>query len=77
MKIVLDLNDVGDYHVDTIKEWLFELFKNELIESKGAISNEEIWVNGSSDEEDIKRHNDNIECYKEYIDILEDAISQT
>ena len=50
-----------------IKEWLTDLYEGELEEVKSAISNERVWVLGSSTREEELMHRNNIfelEVYK-------------
>ena len=76
MKIILDLSEVDDYNIDTIKEWLKMLFEEEISNAKGDIDNNEIWKNGSSNDEEIFSHESNITCNEEYISVLRNALKQ-
>lgn len=55
---------------EIIKEWLCNLFNNEIDEVKGSIENERIWANGSLDDEAINCHGENVERYEKYLEIL-------
>lgn len=63
-----NIETAADY--ETVKIWLEELFNNELMEVQGSISNENIFLLGSKDEESQKCHARNIETLGEYFNIL-------
>lgn len=60
---------------ETIKIWLEELYKKEIEEAKGAISNEHLWELGY-DGEESNPHTENIEVLKEYIEVLEEKLAE-
>lgn len=51
---------------ETIKEWLKELYIEEIKQEEGTIKNERLWANGCEGEE-AQMHIDNIELHEEYI----------
>lgn len=61
---------------DLTKEWLKELYSNEIEETKGSISNERLWEKGYGfpDENGWNPHTDNIKTLEEYIEVLEGLI---
>lgn len=61
---------------ETIKIWLEKLYKNEIQEVRGTISNEHIWELGYNGQEPINPHTENIEVLKEYIKILEAKLEE-
>jgi len=54
-----------------ISEWLKAMYDAEIAETKGSISNERLWANGSPDEQTAQMHLDNIEELERYIETLE------
>jgi len=51
---------------EMIKFWLSNLYKDELENVVGTISNMELWVKGSNDDEEAKMFEENIEQLQEY-----------
>ena len=60
---------------ETVKFWLEELYKKEIEEIKGTISNEHIWELGY-DGEEPNPHTENIEVLKEYLEVLENKLEE-
>jgi hypothetical protein len=60
---------------ETVKMWLEELYKKEIEEIKGTISNEHIWELGY-DGENPNPHTENIEVLKEYLELLESKLEE-
>lgn len=56
---------------EMIRDWLHELYDDAIQETEGAISNERGWQNGADSDEEIMMHEENIDRYEEYIQILE------
>lgn len=56
--------------MDNCKYMTVDELENEIVESKVAISNEELWRKGSKSEEAILRHTQNIIDLGEYISRL-------
>ena len=61
---------------ELVKEWLRELYKNEIDETLGTIENERIWSNGADDEEGAEMHERNIESLEEYIEVLQNLLDE-
>ena len=61
---------------ETVKNWLEELYKDEIEEAKGAIENEHLWELGYDGEEPLNPHTENIEVLKEYIKELEHRLEE-
>lgn len=51
---------------EMIKFWFSNLYKSELENVNGTISNMELWVKGSNDDEETKMFEENIEQLQEY-----------
>jgi hypothetical protein len=64
----LDMNE-------TVKTWFEELYKNEIEEIKGTISNEHLWELGY-DGEEPNPHTENIEVLEEYLERLEEKLEE-
>ena len=60
---------------ETIKNWLEELYKNEIEEIKGTIDNERIWELGY-DGEEPNPYTENINILKEYLEVLEEKLEE-
>ena len=60
---------------ETVRFWLEELYKKEIEEIKGTISNEHLWELGY-DGEDPNPHTENIEVLKEYLEVLESKLEE-
>lgn len=60
---------------ETVRFWLEELYKKEIDEIKGTISNEHLWELGY-DGEDPNPHTENIEVLKEYLEVLEEKLGE-
>ena len=68
MKNSLDLNEMKIAALNTKKSIIDE----EIAEAKGSISNENIWLNGSSTDEERELHSQNIATLTYYISKLEE-----
>lgn len=60
---------------EMIKEWLKQLYENEIEESKANIENEHLWELGY-DGEEPNPHTENIERLNEYVEILKKKINE-
>ena len=60
---------------ETIKLWLVHLFKDELRQVEGEISNQRIWAS-AADAEDVETFLEGIEYLEEYKQILEDLLAK-
>lgn len=61
---------------ETVKIWFEELYKKEIEEAKGAISNERLWELGYDGNEPLNPHTENIMVLEEYIEILESKLKE-
>jgi hypothetical protein len=61
---------------ETVKIWLEELYKNEIEEAKGTISNEHLWELGYDGNEPVNPHTENIMALEEYIEVLEEKLKE-
>lgn len=61
---------------ETVKIWLEELYKKEIEDAKGAISNEHLWELGYDGEEPLNPHTENIMALMEYIEVLEAKLAE-
>ena len=68
MKNSLDFNEAKIAALNTKKSIIDE----EIAEAKGSISNENIWLNGSSTDEERELHSQNIATLTYYISKLEE-----
>lgn len=60
---------------EMVKFWLENLYKNEIKNAKGTISNEHLWELGYNGEEP-NPHTGNIEVLHEYIEALEEKLEE-
>lgn len=60
---------------EMVKFWFEELYKKEIEEIKGTISNEHLWELGYNGEEP-NPHTENIERLKEYIEALNEKLEE-
>ena len=60
---------------ETVRIWFEELYKKEIEEIKGTISNEHLWEIGY-DGEKPNPHTENIEILKEYLELLEGKLEE-
>lgn len=60
---------------ETVKIWFEELYKKEIEEIKGTISNEHIWELGY-DGEEPNPYTENIEMLQEYLELLEEKLEE-
>ena len=56
---------------ETVKIWLEELYKKEIEDAKGTISNEHLWELGYDGNESVNPHTENIAVLMEYIEVFE------
>ena len=61
---------------ETVKIWLEELYKKEIEDVKGTISNEHLWELGYNGSEPVNPHTENIESLTEYLGILEEKLKE-
>lgn len=61
---------------ETVKIWFEELYKKEIEEAKGAISNEHLWELGYDGNEPLNPHTENIMVLEEYIELLESKLEE-
>ena len=54
-----------------VKKWVKTLYNEEIDNATQAISNERLWLKGSSTTMEQKAHMGNIKRYEEYIETLE------
>lgn len=55
---------------DTVREWLIQMFTNELEEAEVAQDNEEIWALGSQTAEEASMHEENAAELANYKEVL-------
>lgn len=60
---------------EMVKNWLIELYENEIEETLGSISNERIWLMGTDVLEEEKMHLDNMANLNEYITTLKTLLN--
>ena len=60
---------------EMVKFWFENLYKNEIKNAKGTISNEHLWELGYNGEEP-NPHTGNIEVLHEYIEALEEKLEE-
>ena len=56
---------------EMIKKWVQALYNEEIDNATKAISNERLWLKGSSTTMEQNAHMENIKRYEEYIETLE------
>ena len=56
---------------EMVKIWVQNLYNEEIDNATKAISNERLWLKGSSTAMEQKAHMGNIKRYEEYIETLE------
>ena len=61
---------------ETVKIWLEELYKREIEEAKGTISNEHLCELGYDGNEPFNPHTENIMVLEEYIEVLEEKLEE-
>ena len=59
-----------------VKEWLKQLYTEAIVEAKSAIANERIWQNGADSDDEIAMREGNLENLEEYIEVLQEKISE-
>lgn len=66
LNIVLDRQLVGEMQ----KHWLKTMISDEIDDIDGTIDNEQLWLKGSKDEEEVMLMTDNIKQHNDYKNIL-------
>ena len=61
---------------ETVKFWFEELYKKEIEEIEGTISNERLWELGYNGDEPINPHTENIEMLTEYLEALKEKLAE-
>ena len=56
---------------EMVKIWVQNLYNEEIDNATKAISNERLWLKGSTTAEEQNSHIENIRRYEEYIETLE------
>ena len=56
---------------EMVKKWVQALYTDEIDNATQAISNEKLWLKGSTTAEEQNSHIENIRRYEEYIETLE------
>lgn len=56
---------------EVVKMWVQILYANEIDETLRALSNERLWLKGSTTVKEQNSHIENIRRYEEYIETLE------
>lgn len=72
MKVVIDLSQ----YTDVQKAWLLDMFKNEIEDTNGTLSNDILWSKGAETDEEKQIHLENEHCLGTYIDNLKDIVRQ-
>ena len=60
---------------EMVKNWLIELYENEIEETQATISNENLWMLGSATKEEEQMHIDNMANLNEYIATLKTLLN--
>lgn len=60
----------------TVKIWFEELYKKEIEEIEGTISNERLLELGYNGDEPINPHTENIEMLTEYLEALKEKLAE-
>ena len=61
---------------EVVKIWFERLYKEEIENIEGTISNERLWKKGSKDEEEVVIHTLNIEELEEYLGLLKEKLHE-
>ena len=61
---------------ETVRIWFEELYKKEIEEIEGTISNERLWELGYDGNEPVNPHTENIEVLTEYLGLLREKLSE-
>lgn len=64
-----------EFMIEEFKESNISL-EDEIDDIRGTIDNERIWQNGSSSQEEIDMHEQNIADYEAYLEWLEDELRE-
>ena len=60
---------------EIVKNWLIDLYENEIEETQATISNENLWMIGSKTKEEEQMHVDNMANLNEYIATLKTLLN--
>lgn len=60
---------------EMVKNWLIELYENEIEETQATISNENLWMICSETKEEEQMHVDNMANLNEYIATLKTLLN--
>lgn len=61
---------------ETVRIWFEKLYKKEIEEIEGTISNERVWELGYDGDEPINPHTENIELLTEYLEALKEKLAE-
>lgn len=61
---------------ETVRIWFEELYKKEIEEIEGTISNERLWELGYDGDEPVNPHTENIELLTEYLEALKERLAE-
>ena len=61
---------------EMINEWLMNLYREEIEDTKVTISNERMWEKGYNGNEPVNPHTENIVTLEEYIKVLQSKINE-
>lgn len=61
---------------ETVRIWFEELYKKEIEEIEGTISNERLWELGYDGNEPVNPHTENIELLTEYLEALKERLAE-
>ena len=61
---------------ETVRIWFEELYKKEIEEIEGAISNERLWELGYDGDEPTNPHTENIAILMEYLELLKEKLAE-
>lgn len=61
---------------ETVRIWFEELYKKEIEEIEGTISNERLWELGYDGDESVNPHTENIELLTEYLEALKERLAE-
>ena len=61
---------------EMIKIWLTNMYKENIEDTKVAISNERLWAKGATSVDEIEMHMNNIANMEEYIEVLTEKMNE-
>lgn len=61
---------------EMIKIWLTNMYKENIEDTKVAISNERLWAKGATSADEIEMHMNNIAEMEEYIEVLTEKMNE-